>query len=128
MLGKHAQTATEMIAITAVILLLFALVIALVVQKNFFTSLISNVNQNVQECNRVAAIIANFQSNPAYSETIITMQKNATIEEKVIRIEPDNCPNCTYCYHNGTVVPASLEAGKSYLVKTTIGGIEFVAT
>ena len=103
MKGGRGQASIELIAIAVVILLLFSVVVVLIIQKNFFTSIISNANENLQECDSIAAVITNFRLNPGYSETRITMQKDIKIRKNNILVNYNNCPNCHYCYYNGII-------------------------
>jgi hypothetical protein len=96
--GKSGQASLELVAIIIVVLLLLLIVSLTIVQKNFFTSLVSNVNGNTQQCNAISGIIANFQSNPGYSETKITPDYYTRIEKNNIRVGP--CQNCGDCICN----------------------------
>jgi len=138
---KSGQASLELVAIIIVVLLLLLIVSLIIVQKNFFTSLVSNVNENTQQCNTIAGIMANFQSNPGYSETKITLNYYTRIEKNNIRVGP--CQNCSDCicntcnyrektsFQNGSTTYISdangfdLSNGTAYKVKKIQTGVVF---
>ena len=125
-----------MIGISAVIMILFLIVVLIVWQRGLFTTLIGNVNQNTQLCNKLSTIIADFTSNPGYSKTTLELEQPVKIELGSITINPEGCPNCQYCYYNGMVAEVSagppptslaLEKGE-YTIEMTDNGVEFTST
>ena len=125
--AKKGQLSAEMIGISAVIMILFLIVVLIVWQRGLYTNLIGNVNQNTQLCNKLSKIIADFNSNPGYSETMMELEAKVKIEARSITVNPDNCPNCQYCYYGGTVapnLPLTLPRGV-YLIDINMAGVKF---
>lgn len=131
--AKKGQLSAEMIGISAVIMILFLIVVLIVWQRGFYTTLIGNVNQNTQLCNKLSKIIADFNSNPGYSETTLELETKVKIDAHSITVNPDGCPNCQYCYYSGTVVGVSagppptsktLEKGE-YTIEMNDNGVNF---
>ncbi len=129
--SEKGQLSAEMIGISAVIMILFLIVVLIVWQRGLFTTLIGNINQNTQLCNRLSKIIADFNSNPGYSETMLELEAKVKIEPHSITVNSDGCPNCQYCYYSGAVNPAPnaalplvLDKGE-YLIETTGEGVKF---
>lgn len=131
--SERGQLSAEMIGIAAVVLILFLMVVLIVWQRGLFTTLIGNVNQNTQLCNKLSKIIADFNSNPGYSETTLELEEKVKIEPRSITVNPDGCPNCQYCYYHGAVASFSpslsltLPKGE-YLIEMTDGGVRFGCT
>ncbi len=141
--GK-SQTSMELIAIVAVILLLLIIVSATIIQKNFFTSMVSNVNENKRQCDELSSAIESFSSNPGYSETKVTLLYYAHVEKNNIMVGPcQDCGTCTCnsCNYRGSVrfqsgassyisdsAGFNLAGGVQYKIKKTTTGVVFCAT
>lgn len=132
-MGKgKGQISSEMLAVAVVMMLLFLIVIAVIVQKNFFTTLMSNVNEDVEQCNRVASLIETFQSSPGYSETEITLESSTHIEKKSIKVGDHWCrypPNVKMATgsedYTLDTTGFDLSPRKGYKIKKTSEGVIF---